>query len=199
MREASGWSAIDAEPDRYVVISDSQLRLLAVSDDYASLLGYESHELVGRSGFELVADVESARERHAAIKRDGRRADVVTLLHRSGLRVPFAYHVRALSDGTFVTVGGPVAPVRPVLLTKQEAAAVARVHVRTVERAAARGELQMLGTRGRRRIELGELQRWLLSWSVLILFVLLLAALAFAIVVHDFAVDDVVELLERAA
>ena len=59
--------------------------------------------------------------------------------------------VRALTDDFAV----------PVFITKQEAAAIARVTVRTIERWVKQGELRLFGPSHARRILLDDLLRWL--------------------------------------
>ena len=175
---------VRAEPERFVCVTDRALRFVAVSDDYAAMLGYDPGDLIGRSGRDLLVELdETIEERLQAIERDGHNVDVTTLRHRSGRHIRFAYRVTVISgrkDELLVTVGEPVvdgrAPAGPrlTLLTRQEAASIARVHVRTIDRAIADGDLQASGARGRRRVALVELLRWL--GLVLMIVLLLLGA-----------------------
>jgi PAS domain S-box-containing protein/excisionase family DNA binding protein len=99
---------LDVTLDRYVCIHDAELRIIAVSDDYATMLGYEPHELIGRAGIELIAEPPAdIGVRWAELLRDGHHSDVATLQHRDGRTLLFAYRTRVLSDGRYIAVGEP--------------------------------------------------------------------------------------------
>lgn len=173
---------------RHVGVTDAEHRWVAVSDDLAALLGYKPAELVGRDSTELVvlpdpagAEAELA---FAELERSGHLEGSSVLRARDGRHFVYTWAMQAVGNGSgryWVTVGAPLdgsalpAAGRLTVLTKQECAAIARVTVRTIERAMLAGALHAGGPRGARRIRLQDLETWM--FGALALVVLALAPL----------------------
>lgn len=177
---------------RYIGVTDADQVFVAVSDDLADLLGYKPTELVGQRSDEIVLGLEGAKldaaRRHAA-ENGGLQGNLI-LRHRTGRPIRYRYAMQAVvADGgkqCYVTVGEPAADGTPagdlgapVLLTKAEAASIARRSLRSIDRAIAAGELPATGRPGQRRlIDLRDLQRWLGVTLTILLLLLALVCLA---------------------
>ena len=148
-----------------MAVTDDDQRFQAISDEYAALLGYTAAELVGRLALELVDEHPAlVATRLAELKRNGRHAAVVTLIRKDGARITLAYRMRrSLESRLWVTeahlLDGKLNT--HVDLSKDDAAGVAGVTVRTIERWIANNELPAHGRRGSVRIRLHDLERLL--------------------------------------
>jgi hypothetical protein len=177
---------------RYIGVTDADHVFVAVSGDLAALLGYAPRELVGMPSERILlglegADLEGARRQ--AAENGGLNGELL-LRHRDGRPIRYRYSMRAVvgrdGAGCYVTVGeplelggGPGELGGRALLTKAEAASVARRSVRSIDRAVAAGELPAAGRPGQRRlIDLRDLQRWLGASLTILLLLGLLACLA---------------------
>ena len=185
-------------PRRYLngslAVLDHELAFLAVAEDFAATLGWAPRDLVGVSSYD-VTDVDGspdARASHAYRMRilgaGGTVDNVSTLVARDGARIRYGYSLRSVNGGEmYVASGEPLSaelleppPSSPLIgewLTKAEAAAYAKVSESTLERAVNAGELEVGGTRGRRRFKRGWLDAWLVGLGALLALIALLVAL----------------------
>jgi PAS domain S-box-containing protein len=90
-------------------ISEHEPRNLFVSTDLARMMGYEPHEVVGRSPWSMLAPEEVPRLREMAMRRSGGEkvpgSFETVLLHRSGARIAIELaQSRTVLDGHPVTV-----------------------------------------------------------------------------------------------
>lgn len=152
-----------------------------MSDELTTLLGYLPQELAGVPARSLVVEnaelgvVDGWMEE---LELDGELHGHLTWIAKDGIRIPYSFVSRVVwgSEPLHVAFGWPEGPggawpAPPIppgridrdsarLMTLPEAGRYAHVHPSTIKRASERGELRILGSRGRYRVLEGELARW---------------------------------------